>query len=78
MIVRPAVWQRKKGRVVYQFAVSKAKLTERIAFGEEGGNWFVADEAALLEIDLEYVGAIFGESENRAVLELNAVIQFEL
>jgi hypothetical protein len=78
MVIRPVGWQRKERRVVYQFAVRQAKLTERIAFGEEGGNRFVADETALLEVDLEYVGAIFGESENGAVLELDTVIQLEL
>jgi hypothetical protein len=78
MIIRPIGRERKKSGVIDQVATTKAKLTERVAFGEERSNWLVADVPALLEIDFQDVGAIFSKGKNRLVLNLRALIELEL
>lgn len=78
LLKRPRGRERKEGGIVDQVAASQADLPERPAFGEERGNCFVANEPALLEVDLEDVGAVFGEGKNGVVLDLRAIVEFKL
>ena len=70
--------KRKEGRVVDQIATSQAELAKRVAFGKESCDWLVADESALLKVDLEDIRAIFGERDDGLVLKLGAIVEFEL
>jgi hypothetical protein len=78
MLVNLAGREREEGTVVDQFAVREAKLAQRLAFGEKRGDGFVPDLPTLLQVDLEDIRAMLGESEDRAVLQLDTVVQLEL
>ncbi len=70
--------KRQKRRVVNQVATGQAELAKRVAFGEECRDRLVADESALLKVDLEDIRAIFGERNDSLVLKLGAIVEFEL
>lgn len=76
LLKSPRRRKRKEGGIVDQIATSQPDLPERSAFGEECGHCFVADEAALLKVDLEDVGAVFGKRKNGIVLDLIAIVEF--
>lgn len=78
MVVGPVRREGEEGEVVDTVAACQAQLTEGLPSGEEGSDGFVADESALLKIYFEDVGTVFGKRENGFVLELAAVVQFEL
>lgn len=78
MLILPVGREREECRVVDQFAADEAKLAKRLSLCEDGRHWFVADLAALVEINLEDVGAMLGERENSLVGELGALVQLEL
>jgi len=49
-----------------------------MALSEESRDGFVTDLSALVEVDLEDVGAVLGKGQDGAIAELIAVVELEL
>ncbi len=69
--------QGQEGVIVNELTVGEAQFAEGLSLGQEVGDRRVADEAALVEVDLEDVGAVLGEGQDGLVVELDAIVQLE-
>lgn len=78
VLVDLAIREAQESVVVDEFAASKAQLTQAVALGEQCGNRSVANLVALVQIDLENVGAVIGEGKNGVIAKLGAFVQFQL
>lgn len=78
MLVGPIRGQGKESAVVDEVAVSESEFAEGPSLGKQGCHRVVSDHAALMQVNLEDVGAMFGKGENRLVRQLSAVVQFKL
>lgn len=78
MLVNSVRRKRQECRVVDQFAVGKTKFAEGLSSSEQGRDWLIANVSAGMKVDLENVWAVVGKSHDGVVVELVAVIEFEL
>lgn len=70
--------QREESRVVDQFAACQSEFAQSAALGDERGDGLVLNLVALVQVNLENVGAVLGECQDRIVLQLSTVVQLEL
>lgn len=70
--------QGEEGTVVHELTHCQAELSERVAFCEEIGYGSIANQLALVQVNLEDVGAVLSEGKHGLVRHLAAVVQFEL
>lgn len=68
MLVGSVWWERQEGGILNELATGKPEFAERLSLGQQSCDRFVADEAALVEIDLENVGTVLGKRDNSLVI----------
>lgn len=78
-VVKDHSWgKREECAVVHELTHCQPELSKGVPLCEEIGNRGVANQLALMQINLEDVGAVLGEGKDGLVRHLAAVVQFEL
>lgn len=78
VVKSPPGRQGEEGIIIQQLAVGQTKFTECVPLSEKRRDWGVGNKATLIEIDFEDVGTVLGKGKHRVVLNLDAIIEFEL
>lgn len=69
--------KREEGAVIHELTHCQPEFSKGISLCEEIGNRSVANQLALVQVNLEDVGAVLGEGKDGLVGHLAAVVQFE-
>lgn len=78
-VVKDHPWgKREEGAVVHELTHCQTELSKGFTLCEEIGDRGVANQLALVQVNLEDVWAVLGEGKNGFVRHLAAVVQFEL